>query len=53
MLFIAVAHVVSMLQCMSTLSFHKFIMGKMKVGLYLYLTLGTRVFLQKLYRNVP
>ena len=25
---------------MATLSFHKFIMGKVKVGLYFYLTLG-------------
>ena len=25
---------------MATLSFHRFIMGKVKVGLYFYLTLG-------------
>ena len=37
MFFIAVAHMVSLLW---QLSFHRFIMGKVKVGLYFYLTLG-------------
>ena len=36
--FIAVVHVVSLLW--QLLSFHRFIMGKVKVGLYFYLTLG-------------
>ena len=36
--FIAVGHVVSLLW--QLLSFHRFIMGKVKVGLYFYLTLG-------------
>ena len=35
---IAVAHVVSLLW--QLLSFDRFIMGKVKVGLYFYLTLG-------------
>ena len=35
---------------MATLSFHRFIMGEVKVGLYFYLTLG---ICQKLYSNVP
>ena len=38
MFFIAVAHVVSLLW--QLLSFHRFIMGKIKVGLYFYLNLG-------------
>ena len=33
---------------MATLTFHRFIMGKVKVGLYFYLTLG---ILTKLYSN--
>ena len=35
---------------MATLSFHRFMMGKVKVGLYFCLTLG---ILTKLYSNVP
>ena len=35
---------------MATLSFHRFIMGKVKVGLYFYLTL---CILTKLYSNDP
>ena len=46
--FIAVVHVVSLLW--QLLSFNIFIMGKVKVGLYFYLTLG---ILTKLYSNVP
>ena len=36
---------------MATLSFHRFIMGKVKVGLYFYLTVG--ILTKKLYSNVP
>ena len=38
MFFIAVAYIVFV--AMATLSFHTFIMGKVKVGLYFYLSSG-------------
>ena len=38
---------------MLTLSFHRFIMGKVKVGLYFYICIWLYVFWQKLYSNVP
>ena len=48
MFFIAVVHVVSLLW--QLLKFHRFIVGKVKVGLYFYLTLS---ILTKLNSNVP
>ena len=52
MFFIAVAYVV--LVAMATKIFHRFILGKVKVGLYFYLTIGilTKVLIFLVHMNL-
>ena len=50
MFFIAVAHVVSLLW--QLLSFSRFIMGKVKIGLYFYLTYNVTFYNSKILYNV-